>query len=268
MKTKMSKSMLMTALICGTIVPVLCGGASVYAAEAEDSLSSFELDPMVVTATKVETKTLDIPASVEVIDRERIESSGAGNAFEVLTNAVGVMTHSQGVSGMSMGTMTSRVMIRGVEKGTLVLVNGVRLNQDNKYNLEDIPAEAIEKIEIVRGGGSVLYGSEATGGVINIITKKHMKNSIKIEAGNYDRQRYAANLHFDKFSAVVNYQHKGKVTDYAESTSKVYDYMKGTQKGILWNYEFNDALTFTHNYSKNGISSLVTKQAVTTIGPK
>ncbi len=252
MKTKLSKSMLMTALICGTIVPVLCGSASVYAEEAkEEAMSAFELDPMIVTATKSEMKTLEVPASVEVIDRERIENSGAGNAFEVMTNALGVMTHSQGVSGMSMGSMTSRVMIRGVEKGTLVMVNGVRLNQDGKYNLEDIPAEAIERIEIVRGGGSVLYGSEATGGVVNIITKKNMKNSVKIEAGNYNRQRYAANLSFGKFSAVVNYQHKGKVSDYAASTTKVYDYLKGTQKGILWNYQINDALTFTHNYSKD-----------------
>lgn len=253
MKTKMSKSMLITALICGSIVPVLFSSASVYAADVkeESGLSAFELDPMVVTATKVETKTLDIPASVEVIDRDKIEESGSGNAFEVLTNALGVMTHSQGVSGMGMGSMTSRVMIRGVEKGTLVLVNGVRLNQDGKYNLEDIPAEAIDRIEIVRGGGAVLYGSEATGGVINIITKKNMKNSIKVEAGNYGRQRYAANLNYGKFSAVVNYQHKGKVKEYAASTSKVYDYLKGTQKGILWNYQINDALTFTHNYSKD-----------------
>ena len=46
------------------------------------------------------------------------------------------------------------------------------MNQDGKYNLEDIPTESIEKIEVVKGGGSVLYGSEATGGVINIITKQ------------------------------------------------------------------------------------------------
>ena len=92
MKTKLSKSMLMTALICGTIVPVLCGSASVYAEEAkEEAMSAFELDPMIVTATKSEMKTLEVPASVEVIDRERIENSGAGNAFEVMTNALGVM---------------------------------------------------------------------------------------------------------------------------------------------------------------------------------
>lgn len=68
--------------------------------------------------------------------------------------------------------MTNKVVIRGVEKGTLVLVDGVPINQSGRYNLEDIPTDAVEKIEIVRGGGAVLYGSEASGGVINIITKE------------------------------------------------------------------------------------------------
>lgn len=239
---KLSKGLLMAALITGTVV----SGAA-YAEEVQE----FSLDPMVVTATKVETKSLDVPASVEVISREKIENSGSGNAFEVLSNGLGIMTHSQGVNGMGMGSMTSRVMIRGVEKGTLVLVNGVRLNQDGKYNLEDIPAEAIERVEIVRGGGAVLYGSEATGGVINIITKKHVKNSLKVEAGNYGRERYTANLNYDKFSAIVNYQNKGEVKDYAGSSSKLYDYHKGSQKSILWNYEISKALTFTHSYAKN-----------------
>ena len=77
-----------------------------------------------------------------------------------------------GPNGASWGTMTSEITIRGVERGTLILLDGVPLNQDGKYNLEDIPSDIIDRIEIVRGGGSVLYGSEASGGVINIITKK------------------------------------------------------------------------------------------------
>lgn len=127
---------------------------------------------MVVTATRTEKKDLDIPAVVEVYSEEQIEKSSAANAYDVLQNTLGVNTQSQGFNGTGMSTMTSKVMIRGVEKGTLVLVNGVPMNQDGKYNLEDIPTESIEKIEVVKGGGSVLYGSEATGGVINIITKQ------------------------------------------------------------------------------------------------
>jgi len=234
----------MAAVITGTLF-----NASAYAAE---EIQEFSLDPMIVTATKVETKSLDVPAAVEVFDRTKIEESGAGNAFDVLRNTLGVISHAQGVNGMSMGAMTSRIVIRGVEKGTLVLVNGVPLNQDGKYNLEDIPAEAIEKIEVVKGGGSVLYGSEATGGVINIITKKkNVKNSIKVEAGNYGKERYAANIHADKLTVIANYQNKGSVSNYAQSTSKVYEYVKGSQKSIYWNYDINDALSFSHSFAKN-----------------
>lgn len=205
---------------------------------------------MIVTATKSEMKTLDVPASVEVIDREKIENSGAGSAFEVLKNGIGLMSHSQSVNGTAMGTMTSRIVIRGVENGTLVLVDGVRMNMDGKYNLENIPAESIERIEVVRGGGSVLYGSEATGGVINIITKKNKKSSVKVEAGSYDRQRYTGNLSLGKFSATAQYQHKGKVSTFAESQNKIYDFLKGTQTSLLWRYDFNDAWSFTHSYAR------------------
>lgn len=100
----------------------------------------------------------------------------------MLQNTLGVTVQSQGFNGAAMGTMTSKIMIRGAQVGTLVLLNGVPMNMDGKYNLEDIPSGAIEKIEIVRGGGSVLYGSEATGGVINIITKKRINNKVKFSA--------------------------------------------------------------------------------------
>src|SRR5574344_1709324 len=95
----------------------------------------------------------------------------------------GLYFQSQGTKGTSQGTMNSKIIIRGVEKGTLVLVDGVPLNQSGRYNLEDIPTDLVERVEIVRGGGSVLYGSEATGGVINIITKGKRENSVKTSFG-------------------------------------------------------------------------------------
>ena len=178
---KMKKGLLMTALITGTVM----SSAVAFAEE----LQEYSLDQMVVTATRTEKKDLDIPAVVEVYSEEQIEKSSAANAYDVLQNTLGVNTQSQGFNGTGMSTMTSKVMIRGVEKGTLVLVNGVPMNQDGKYNLEDIPTESIEKIEVVKGGGSVLYGSEATGGVINIITKKDgNRTTISVGAGNYDKK--------------------------------------------------------------------------------
>lgn len=265
MKTKMTKGMLITALICGSIVPVLCGGASVYAAEveAEDALSSFELNPMIITAQRVETKDLDTPASVEIFDEERIEKSGAANAFDVLQNTLGVFTQSQGFNGTSMGTMVSKIAIRGVEKGTLVLINGAPINMDGKYYLDDIPTESIERIEVVRGGGSVLYGSEATGGVVNIITKKDFKNKVSVAAGNFGKERYNLSLGAGRFNIIAGLENRGKASPMSglseanklkpvTNKTTVYDlYAKGERKSILWNYKITDGLVFTHAYSNN-----------------
>lgn len=248
----MRKSILMTSLICSSVL--LGGTEGVFAAE---TLEEFTLDPLVVTATRMETRDLDTPASVEVYDEAKIERTNGANAFDILQNTLGVNTQSQGFNGTSMGTMTSKIMIRGVEKGTLVLVNGIPLNQDGKYNLEDIPAESIEKIEVVKGGGSVLYGSEATGGVINIITKKKVKNSIKVAAGNFGKERYNLTVGAGSFNIIAGLENRGYASKMSgvvgtpTASSTVYDYGKGERKSILWNLAITDGLTFTHNYSKN-----------------
>lgn len=246
-------ALLMSTTVCS-------GGAS--AAEI------YELDPVVVTAQRVENRDLQTPASVEVIDREEIEKSGAGSAFEALRNTLGVFASTQMPNGVSMGTMTSKIDIRGVDKGTLVLVDGVPMNQDGKYNLEDIGADAIDHIEVVRGGGSVLYGSEATGGVINIITRSHTQNSVKVSAGNYDKQRYSLNVGADKFNASAYYEHRGEISHMTTTTKakamggktsdRWYDYNKGEDKGIFWNYAINDHWKFSHNYvnTKNTASQM------------
>lgn len=246
---KVTKGLLMTALITGS---VLWGGASVFAEE----LQEYSLDQMVVTATRTEKRDLDVPAMVEVFDEEKIEKTAAANAYDVLQNTLGVNTQTQGFNGTGMGTMTSKVMIRAVEKGTLVLVNGVPMNQDGKYNLEDIPTESIQKIEVVKGGGAVLYGSEATGGVINIITKKTFANKIKVEAGNFGKERYTVSLGAKKFNVIAGLENRGFADKMSgpspTSTSRtVYDYGKGERKSVLWNWEMLDGLTFTHSYSNN-----------------
>ena len=228
----------------------------VQGAFAAENLQEFTLDPMIVTAQGFATKDLNTPAAVEVFDEKRIEESGASNAYDVLTNTLGVSVQSQGFNGTAMGTMTSKIMIRGAQVGTLVLVNGVPMNMDGKYNLEDIPSEAIEKIEIVKGGGSVLYGSEATGGVINIITKKNIKNKIKVQAGNFGKERYDVAINAGKFDIVAGLENRGKAEDLSgladgKTSGSVYDYGKGERKSIMWNYQINDGLKFTHNYSEN-----------------
>ena len=211
---------------------------------------------MVVTAQGFATKDLETPAAVEVFDSKRIEETGASNAYDVLTNTLGVTVQSQGFNGTAMGTMTSKIMIRGAQVGTLVLLNGVPMNMDGKYNLEDIPSEAIEKIEVVKGGGSILYGSEATGGVINIITKKNIKNKVKVQAGNFGKERYDVAVGAGKFDVVAGLENRGKAKDMSglgdgKTTGNVYDYGRGERKSIMWNYQITDGLKFTHSYSEN-----------------
>ena len=117
-------------------------------------------------------------------------------------------------------------------------------------------AVAIEKIEVVKGGGSVLYGSEATGGVINIITKKTMANRIKVEAGNFGKERYTLSMGTKKFNIVAGLENRGfadKMSGLGSHTKSrtVNDYGKGERKSLLWNIGLLDGLTFTHSYSEN-----------------
>ncbi len=254
MKSRFANGLLLSTLI-GTLM-----GISGEALAAEN-LQEFALDPMVVTAQRMENRDLDTPATVDVITRERIANSGASSAYEALRNAFGILSSTQAPNGVSLGSMTSRVVIRGVDKGTLVMIDGVPMNQDGKYNLEDIPADIIEKIEVVRGGGAVLYGSEASGGVINIITKNKAHNSIKVSAGNYGRQNYSVAVGADKFNVVTTFENRGKIDNMTTSVEKKgmkgtkslqhYDYIDGESKGIMWNYNINDNVKFTHNYNES-----------------
>ena len=258
---KVTKGLLMTALITGS---VMWGGTAVF---AEESLAEYTLDPMLITAQRMETKDLDTPAAVDVITREQVEKNGGASAFEVLRQSIGVSLTSQGPNGVSYGSMTSDATIRGVDRGTLVLLDGMPLNQDGKYNLEDIPTDIIEKIEIVRSGGSVLYGSEASGGVINIITRKNVGNKIKVSAGDLGRQSYSLTVGADQFSAVAYLDKRGEIGRTSTTANsgmegmkvlKYYRYDDGERKGIRWNYKINDNFTFTHAYgiNKNNVSQL------------
>ncbi len=121
---------------------------------------------IVVTATRTEQPIEDVNASVEVIDREEIESYSGNSVTEVLKYATGVEV-------MERGNET-QISVRGMSSGqTLILVDGLRRTDKASGSvITNIQVEDIERIEIVRGPMSALYGSEAMGGVINIITAK------------------------------------------------------------------------------------------------
>ena len=242
-----TKGMLMTALITGT---VLWGGASVFAEE----LDEYSLDQVIVTATRTEKRDVDVPASTEILTHEQIVASGATNVMEALSKVNGIEFKSFFPGGAAMTTMIPEINIRGFGNGTLVLVNGNPINLNQKYVLDAIPTESIEKIEVVKGGGSVMYGSEGVGGVVNIITKKAGSNSITAGIGNYHQRKYNVGVGNEKFR--VNYDLKkwGSVrhlSDYANpptSTAYTYSQNRSKKENIGLRYNFTDELSVEYNH--------------------
>jgi len=129
-------------------------------------------DTMVVTASATEQNLKDAPASISVITQQDLQRKPVQNLKDVLQDVPGVQLTNEGDNRKG-------VSIRGLDSSyTLILVDGKRVNsrnavfRHNDFDLNWVPVDAIERIEVVRGPMSSLYGSDALGGVVNIITKK------------------------------------------------------------------------------------------------
>jgi len=235
----------------------------VYAAETahtgtgdDETLPTYSLGEVVVTATRTQKRDIDVPAATTVITAEDIKKSGAANASDALEKVNGFVYKSFGPNGAAMGAMTNEVNVRGLKGGALVLMNGNPIAWRGKYNLDQIPASQIERIEIVKGGGSVLYGSEAVAGVINIITKKKSTNEVHAGFGNYGQRSCGVTLGDDKFGFYYNYDKFGRrdkltYTDYeqarlhAQTRTDIYDIVKQNM-GVT--YRVNPRLDFQVGY--------------------
>jgi iron complex outermembrane receptor protein len=136
-------------------------------------------EEIVVTGSRIRRKDLTGPAPVVVYTREQVQATGRVNVGEFLqtlpeqSNAIGRATNNG-------GTGSIRVSLRGIgPQATLVLLNGRRVapggtGADISVDLSAIPSNVIERIEILKDGASAIYGSDAIGGVINIITRKRL----------------------------------------------------------------------------------------------
>lgn len=179
---KMTKAMLMAALICGTMY---CGAEPVHANE----LDTFALDEYVVTATRTPVELFNANANISVITKEQIENRHYQNVKEALEDAPGVQIREYGMPGY---VTSNKVVINGSPK-VLLMVDGIRMNQGAESNLYELLSdmENIERIEVLHGSASSLYGADAQGGVINVITNKkpHNKTKAFIEGGSFDKLR-------------------------------------------------------------------------------
>ena len=129
-----------------------------------------KLDNIVVTASRVAQLESEVVGDVSVIDRATLDKAGQSSVAELLSREHGIQISTNG------GPQTpTSIFMRGTDsRHVLVLIDGVRINSSisNSVNFSALNTSQIERIEILRGAGSSLYGSEAIGGVINIITKK------------------------------------------------------------------------------------------------
>jgi len=224
--------------------------------EADELMPTYSLGEVVVTATRTKKKDIDVPAATTVITAEDIKQSGASNAADVLSKVDGFVYKSFGPNGAAMGSMTNEINVRGLKSGALILMNGNPIAWRGKYNLDQIPASEIERIEVVKGGVSVLYGSEAMSGVVNIITKKKHSNEVHAGFGNYGQRSYGISVGDERFGFYYNYDKFGRrdgvsYTEYAQAMLRgqtrtdIYDILK---QNVGVNYHVNPRLDFQIGY--------------------
>ncbi|MGB5278459.1 MAG: TonB-dependent receptor [Gammaproteobacteria bacterium] len=148
-----------------------------------------EVPAVVVSAARTEQSVLTTPASITVITREQIDASGARHINDVLRGQGGVQLNDLYGDG-SRASVDMRGFGETAGSNTLVLVDGRRLNNPDiaAPDLNSIALEDVERIEIVQGSAGVLFGDQAVGGIINVITRKPgaLRHSLKLSAGSYD----------------------------------------------------------------------------------
>ncbi len=179
------KKYLIAALLCA-VTPL--------ANAATDSL-----DEVVVTATRFKDISADKPISVTVITREDIQQSSARTLPELLSTQAGISVRDFFGNNAASSTVDIRGFGATAGQNTLILLDGRRITDPDLSGVQwaAISVYAIERIEILRGSGAVLYGDGATGGVINIITRSAVKQGFKVggslRTGSYGTKEFQEN---------------------------------------------------------------------------
>jgi outer membrane receptor protein involved in Fe transport len=205
----------------------LAAGLSWGTATAQEEPAT--LETVTVTAERFPVREKDSSRFVSVYTADELEETGADNLVDALRRKGTFAYKAYGPLGMSRGSMTSSLSIRGIENGELVLINGspVQGAGGHTYDLSAIPVEQIERVEVLKGAASTLYGADAMSGVINIITKRNPAETSTragVEVGNYQY----GNAHVGFQSSIVNvgfnYQHLGGITGISRDFTSKYRY--------------------------------------------
>jgi iron complex outermembrane receptor protein len=228
------------------------------------------LEEVVVTGTRDAQEIRKIPANVTVITGEEIERSYAQTTVDLLRNQAGVVVNDLRGTGKNVF-----MDIRGFGEigplNVLVLVDGRRVNEIDLSGVDwsQIPLEQIERIEILRGSGSVLYGDNATAGVINIITKRPQK-PLSFEAGisggsyHYNKETASVSGKWGPFSGILNAGYRA-TEGYRDN-----GFLRAKDLGGKLVYDMNEDLSFNFsgNFHKDdtGLPGNLTKEQIHTLG--
>lgn len=181
--------------------------------------SLINLQGVVVSANKIQVNRNSVPLSISVIDREEIEASSESALLPVLSQRVpGLFVTQKGITGFGVNDGSAgTVNIRGVGQGNKVLMLFDGQPQWAGIFGHALPdtyvASDVERVEVIRGPGSLMYGSNAMGGVVNIITRHHKQEGRRTQArimyGSYNTQKYMVNNGYNigNFSSFISLNH-------------------------------------------------------------
>ena len=170
------------ALLAGAASALVAGNVMAETDEDENTAADEEENTVTVTGSRIKRTDIEGSLPVTVIDREMIELSGESNAADFLRNMTFNSSGSFRPQSGSSAQGTASISLRGIGSSrTLVLVDGRRLPKSpstgSNQDLNTIPMGAIERIEILSDGASAIYGSDAMGGVVNVITRKDFEGA-------------------------------------------------------------------------------------------
>jgi vitamin B12 transporter len=231
---------------------------------AQDTTGTKSLDEVIVTANKISQKQSTTGKVVAVIDQATLQRNAGKTIAEIINYQAGVF-----INGANNGLGTNQdVYMRGSNSGnTLILIDGIPVGDasqiNNSFDLNNIAIGQVERIEILKGAQSTLWGSDAVAGVINIITKKDGAKKIGatglLSYGSYNTLRGNAGINgaVDKFTYNVNYNFtnsKGFSSAYDSTGAKNFDKDGFTQNNFQANigYKFNTrfGVTAFSNFGK------------------
>ncbi len=233
----------MRQLITTVMIAMLTAAAPAAAQETK------KVDPVVVTATTVETLAEQLGVALSVIPGEDFKTYQYSTIDDAFRNIPGVTVTQQGSYGK-----LSTLSIRGANANqVLILVDGVRVSSPTlgQTDLSDISPDLIERIEVIRGGQSTLYGADAIGGVVNIITKKGtgpFAATLENMGGNYDtlRNRLSIGGTYKIFNYSLSGSHLESNGQFQNDNANI----NAVSGRIGVSLPFDSSLSFVYRYNK------------------